>query len=107
MDPRYRQRLERAVSDFRQHQLERAPDTVNITLELDQEIQIGRNRIAFKGLENNVLHLELYILELDPEAGYPKSIPIKDARRGVELGDYHYVLKSVGKSRIKLRRTVN
>lgn len=104
MDPRYRRRLENAVTRFKQQQRQKPPDTVNITLDLNQEIQIGKNKIAFVGLENNILHLELFIMELDPEAGYPQAIPLKTARQGVQLGDYRYILKSAGKTRIRLQR---
>jgi len=103
MDPRYRRRLENAVTQFNQQQ-QKPPDTVNITLGLNQEIHIGKNKIAFVGLENNILHLELFIMELDPEAGYPQAIPLKTARQGVQLGDYRYILKSAGKTSIRLRR---
>jgi hypothetical protein len=106
VDPRYRRRLENSVTRFNERQQQKAPDTINITLNVGQQIQVGKNKIAFKALENGMLHLELFILELDPEAGYPHTIPVKDARRGIELGDHRYVLKSASKSQIKLKRIV-
>lgn len=106
IDPRYRRRLENAVTQYRERQRLKPPDTVNISLGLDQEIQIGKNKLVFKGIENKILYLELFILELDPEAGYPRAIPISKARGGIQLGDHFYVLKSAGKSRIRLKRII-
>jgi hypothetical protein len=104
VDPRYRRRLEDSVNRFKEQQRRLQPDTVNIALRLNEEIQVGKNKIAFKGLKKNTLHLELFILDLDPEGGYPYALPVKEARRGIQLGEHRYVLKSASPSHIRLQR---
>lgn len=80
-------------------------DDVIVILSLGREQKVGRNKLVYHGLENDRIHIAVYIADLDPEVAYHHTITIKDARKGIRLGGQPFVLISAGKSTIHLKQT--
>ena len=74
-----------------------------IVLKKDKGIFINQSRLVFKGFKDEKIHLDLYLLELDPDAAYPHYISKADARRGIRLGDSRFQLLKVSKGTLQLK----
>ena len=61
-------------------------------------------RIVYRGSRNGSLHLDLYILQLDPHVGYPHRIDERQARKGFRLGDYAFQVLAASDGKISLKR---
>jgi len=61
-----------------------------------------KKKLVYHGLENDRIHIAVYILELDPEVPYHHKIPVKKAKKGFRLGGQKFHLESYGKHRIRL-----
>lgn len=77
----------------------------NVVLLKDDSVTINNCRLVFKGIEDKIIRLDLYLLELDPEYAYEQNISKADAINGVRLGDSQYQLISVNKKLLKLKIT--
>ena len=75
-----------------------------VVLAKNQGAQVGDARIVYRGSRNGNLHMDLYVLELDPHYGYPHKIDEKRARTGFRLGDYHFKVLAVSDSKVSLKR---
>ena len=74
-----------------------------IMLVLDRDIQIGKSKIVYRGLDGNAkFKIDVAILELDPNAFYRYRIPIKAAKKGFRLVGQNFRLISARKSAIEL-----
>jgi hypothetical protein len=74
-----------------------------IMLVLDRDIQIGKSKIVYRGLDGNAkFKMDVAILELDPNALYRYRIPIKAAKKGFRLVGQNFRLISARKSTIEL-----
>ena len=74
-----------------------------IMLVLDRDIQIGKSKIVYRGLDGNAkFKMDVAILELDPNAFYRYRIPIKAAKKGFRLVGQNFRLISARKSAIEL-----
>jgi len=74
-----------------------------IMLVLDRDIQIGKSKIVYRGLDGNAkFKMDVAILELDPNALYRYRIPIKAAKKGFRLVGQNFRLISARKSAIEL-----
>ena len=74
-----------------------------VVLLKDNSLTINNCRLVFKGLKNDMIHLDLYLLELDPESAYPHFISKEKAANGVRLGDSEFQLISANKNILKLK----
>ena len=63
-----------------------------IILALDQPVRFGRNEYVFKGLEDGRIHIAVYILDLDPEAAYHHTVPLREAGKGFRLAGQPFKL---------------
>jgi hypothetical protein len=61
----------------------------------DEAVTINRTRLVFRGLQDGDIHLDLYLLDLDPQYPYLKKIPRRDARKGFRLGVGKYQMLTV------------
>ncbi|BBO81530.1 hypothetical protein DSCO28_20960 [Desulfosarcina ovata subsp. sediminis] len=75
-----------------------------IMLVRDREVRVDGARIVYRGSHAGRLHLDLYILALDPHYGYPHRIEEKSARQGFVIGSHHFQLIAAGDDSICLRR---
>lgn len=74
-----------------------------IVLRKDKSITVNRSRLVFKGFKDEKIHLDLYLLELDPDAAYPHYISKADALKGIRLGDSSFRLLKVSKRTLQLK----
>ena len=74
-----------------------------IVLRKDKSITVNKSRLVFKGFKDNKIHLDLYLLELDPDAAYPHYISKADAFKGIRLGDSSFRLLKVNKGTLQLK----
>jgi hypothetical protein len=74
-----------------------------VVLEKDDGVIVNNCRLVFKGIEDKMIHLNLYLLELDPEVAYPQKLSKKAALEGVRMGDSEFRLISVNKKQLTLK----
>ncbi|BBO67341.1 hypothetical protein DSCA_12710 [Desulfosarcina alkanivorans] len=64
----------------------------------------GNARIVYRGSHSGTLHMDLFILELDPHYGYPHQIEERQARKGFRLGDDDFQVTAASDGKISLKR---
>ncbi|WP_022665998.1 hypothetical protein [Desulfospira joergensenii] len=69
----------------------------------DSLFTIKNLRLTFKGIKKQVIYMEVYLLELDPQTAYPYTLSTAEARAGVRLGDYKLRLISANKNLLKIK----
>lgn len=74
-----------------------------IVLKKDKSITVNRNRLVFKGLKNEKVHLDIYLLELDPESAYPHYMSQADTEKVIRCGDSTFQLLKVSDDTLQLR----
>ncbi len=74
-----------------------------IVLRKDKSITVNKNRLVFKGLKDKMIHLDVFLLELDPESAYPRFISKADAQKGIRIGDSTFQLLKVNKKTLQLK----
>jgi len=74
-----------------------------VTLLRGRPVTEWKKKLVYHGLENDRIHIAVYILELDPEVPYHHKIPVKEAKKGFRLGGQKFFLAAYGKHRIKLQ----
>ena len=106
-DPRYR-RLENAATNYKQQLKARRPaDTINIFLPLGERVRIDKNVVVYRGLENNMALIDIFISDLDPQQAYRHAVPKSDAGKQIRLGGQTFQLKSITAGKLKLKRVPN
>jgi hypothetical protein len=75
-----------------------------IMLAKDHGAMIDEERIVYRGQENGMLHLDLFILQLDPHYGYPHRIPDEQARDGFRIGSHQFKVLAVSDGKVSLKR---
>jgi len=74
-----------------------------IMLRKDKSVTLNKSKLVFKGIKDKMIHLDVYLLELDPEAAYPHYISKADALKGIRLGDSRFQLLKVSKKTLQLK----
>ncbi len=59
-------------------------------------------KITFRGARNGVVAFDLIILDLDPAYAYRRRIPLKEARRGFQLGDRRFRIERMEGGAVRL-----
>ncbi len=75
-----------------------------VVLAKNQGAQVGSARIVYRGSRDGHLHMDLYILELDPHYGYLHKIEKAHARKGFRMGNYHFKVLVASDTKISLLR---
>jgi hypothetical protein len=75
-----------------------------VVLVKNQGAQVGGARIVYRGSQRGALHMDLYILQLDPHYGYPHRIDESQARKGFRMGDHHFQVLAASEGKISLKR---
>ncbi len=73
-----------------------------IVLRKDKSIVVNKSRLVFKGVKDQMVHLDVYLLELDPEYAYPHYISKSDVHKNIRLGNSTFQLLKVGKRTLQL-----
>lgn len=74
-----------------------------VVLKINQKLAIGRNALVFKGVEKNVVIVDLYLLDMDSEQAYEKRFLKKEAKKEMVLGKGRYRLLSVNDKNLILK----
>lgn len=74
-----------------------------IVLKKDKSITVNKSRLVFKGLKDKMIHLDVFLLELDPESAYPRYMSKADALEGFRVGDSKFQLLKVNKNTLQLK----
>ncbi|THB78664.1 MAG: hypothetical protein D3926_12650 [Desulfobacteraceae bacterium] len=74
-----------------------------IVLRKDKSITVNKTRLVFKGLEKKMIHLDVFLLELDPESAYPRFISKADAQKGIRVGNSTFKLLKVNRKTLQLK----
>ena len=64
---------------------------------------MGRNGLVFKGIDKDIVILNLYLLDMDSEQAYEKRFLKKDAKKEMVLGGAKYRLLSVNDKFLTLK----
>ena len=75
-----------------------------VVLVKNQGALVDGARIVYRGSQRGALHMELFILQLDPHYGYPHRIDENQARKGFRMGDHHFQVLAASESKISLKR---
>ncbi|HSO20123.1 MAG TPA: hypothetical protein VLT88_11720, partial [Desulfosarcina sp.] len=75
----------------------------SVLLAKDRGVQVDGARIVYRGSRGGVLHMELYILELDPHYGYPHRIDEGDARSGFRMGEHRFQVLAASDGKVSLK----
>ena len=106
-DPRYR-RMENAAANYKQELKNRMPvDTVNIVLPIGERIQIDNNVVVYRGLENKMVLIDVFITDLDPQTPYRHRVPKSDVGNSIRIGGHSYRLISIAAAKLRLKRVKN
>lgn len=73
-----------------------------VTLLRGRPVTAWKKKLVYHGLDNDRIHIAVYILELDPEVPYHHKIPVKEAKKGFRLGGQKFFLAAYGKHRVQL-----
>ena len=74
-----------------------------IVLNKDKSVTINRIRLVFKGLKDKTIHIDVCLLEFDPETSYPHFFSKADARKGFCVGDLKFQLLRVSTKILQLK----
>jgi len=74
-----------------------------IILRKNKSITVNKNRLVFKGFKDKRIHLDVYLLELDPEYAYSHYISKSDTNKKIRLGDSTFQLLKVSKGVLQLK----
>ncbi len=74
-----------------------------VVLRKDQKLVVGRNALVYKGVDDKIINMDLYLLDLDPEQPFSKRFSTDNAKKQMLLGEAEYKLLSVNDTSINLK----
>ncbi len=74
-----------------------------VVLRKDKSLTFNNSRLVFKGLTDKMIHLDVFLLDLDPQYAYAHHISKADAIAGVRLGDSKFKLLKVNKKILQFK----
>jgi hypothetical protein len=74
-----------------------------IVLRKNKSITVNKNKLVFKGFKDERIHLDVYLLELDPEYAYSHYISTADTHKTIRLGDSIFQFLAVDKGVLQLK----
>ncbi len=77
--------------------------TDQILLKKGEKLFIQKNGLVYKGLSNGLIHVDLYLLQFDPDMPYSKQFNKEIAQDGIWLGDVLYQPIKVKKDYLHLK----
>lgn len=90
------------------HRYQSAPSIIpipadQVILNRNEKFFINGTCLVYKGLDQGVVSLDLYLLEFDPDQPYPMRLTTSSFDEGIWLGDSLYKLVTVKKKTLRLR----
>lgn len=74
-----------------------------VTLMRGEAVVINRHRLVYRGITDQGIRIDLFLLELDPDYAYPQVLTKKQAKAGFRMADTRFTLQSVNRNRLKLK----
>lgn len=74
-----------------------------VMLVKDHGLVVNNSKLVFKGIQDQTIRLDLYLLDLDPQYPYQQNLSKSAAMEGIRMGDSQYHLISVSKNMLKLK----
>ncbi len=74
-----------------------------ILLRKDKEITVNRSRLVFKGVKDNLIHMDIYLLELDPDYAYRQAFPMADNQKTIRVGDSTFEILKISRGTLQLK----
>lgn len=89
--------------DYAGRPTQRLQSANQLILQKNERLVVGRNGLVFKGIDKNIVILNLYLLDMDSEQAYEKRFLKKDAKKEMVLGGSKYRLLSVNDKYLTLK----
>lgn len=68
----------------------------------DEPATMGRTRLIYRGIADGRIHIDVYLLDLDPDYPYARHVSKAEARRGIRLGDRNYRMDAASRKSLVL-----
>ena len=78
--------------------------TDQVFLKRDEKKIVGKYGLTFRGYENKLILLDLYLMEMDPHQPYRRKISKKEAKEAITFGTERYRLSSVNRNSLVLKK---
>lgn len=75
---------------------------VRVVLRRDVRSRFGKVDLIFRGVEDDLVKLDVFIRDLDPAYPYRREIDYRTARDGFRVGGVRFDLISAGRAKAKL-----
>jgi hypothetical protein len=75
---------------------------VRVVLRRDVRSQFGKVDVIYRGVEDDLVKLDVFIRDLDPAYPYRREIDYRTARNGFRMGGVRFELISAGRAKAKL-----
>ena len=100
----YRESQLRKEFDYAGRPTQPITRTDQVFLKRDEKKIVGKYGLTFRGLENKLIVLDLYLMEMDPHQPYRRKISKKEAKESITFGTERYRLSSVNRSSLVLKK---
>lgn len=80
-------------------------DSEQVILQKDERMDLGKTSLVFRGMENRMIQIDMYLLDLDPDESFRLKFSKKEAKKEISIGDNKYQLVSVNDRYINLKIT--
>ncbi len=74
-----------------------------VILEKNERVAVGRTSLVYRGIEKKMIHIDLYLLDLDPEESFRLKFSKKEAKKSISIGDNTYRLLSMNDRFLNLK----
>ncbi len=78
-------------------------NTDQVILKKDEMIDVGKTRLVYRGIENRMIQIDLYLLDLDPKESFRLKFSKKQAKKEISIGDDKYRLLSMNDRFLNLK----
>ena len=73
-----------------------------VVLIKDEPLVMDRVRVVYRGMSDGRIHLDVYLLDLDPNYPYARHLTKDEARESIHLGSRFYRLQTVSSKSLTL-----
>ncbi len=78
-------------------------NTDQVILKKDEMIDVGKTRLVYRGVENRMIQIDLYLLDLDPKESFRLKFSKKQAKKEISIGDDKYRMLSMNDRFLNLK----
>lgn len=80
----------------------KSPD-YNVLLPKGYKVFINNTCLVYKGMSDDMIHMELYLLEFDQDIPYSRNFTKESAQDGIWFGNVQYKLVKAKKNTLRLK----